>query len=165
MGWLLRYVTGAASKLAAQCAELALEVGDAIFRRRGSHARSKLHAACLVGRNILAAPDVDSDMTQITTQITPHRNNLLIRRAPAETRAAGGLLIIPDSAQGKAGRGTVVAAGPGRHTETGTLIPPQCRSGDVVLFRADLGHEVVVGSETLVMLNDDAVMVVIEEGA
>lgn len=98
------------------------------------------------------------------TQITPKRNYLLIRRAPAENRSPGGLYI-PDAHRAKAGRGTVVAAGPGRHTETGVLVAPECKPGQVVLFRADLGQDVDVEGETFVLIDDDAVMVVIEEGA
>lgn len=95
------------------------------------------------------------------SKIRPLGSNLLVRRAPAEERSAGGLYI-PDTAQKPPQRGVVVAAGPGRKTEAGNLIPNDIKEGDVVLFAEGLGREVKVDGETLVVINEDLIMATVE---
>ena len=94
-------------------------------------------------------------------KLRPLGSNLLIRRADAEERSPGGLYI-PEKAQNKPQRGTVVAAGPGYVSESGTFIETTVRVGDTVLFGAPYGVEVVFEGETLVMLGEDGVLAVVE---
>lgn len=98
------------------------------------------------------------------TKFTPRGNNLLIRRAdPERTTGAIGRIIIPDTVQKPTGRGRVIAAGPGRWSESGnTRIPCECRIGDVVLFPAHLGAELVIDGEKFTLLADDEILAVVE---
>jgi chaperonin GroES len=95
------------------------------------------------------------------TKVRPLGNNLLVRRAEAEEKTPGGL-IVPDSAKKKPHRGMVVAAGPGVHTEHGYFIATECATGDVVLFPEGIGIEVQLDGEALVMFSEDAAIAVVE---
>ena len=95
------------------------------------------------------------------SKIRPLGNHLLVRRASAEERSPGGLYI-PDTAQKPPQRGVVVAAGPGRKNEAGTLIPNDVVEGDVVLFAEGLGRDIKVNGETLVVISEDLILATVE---
>lgn len=95
-------------------------------------------------------------------KLRPLANNLLIRRATAEERSAGGI-IIPEKAQNKPHRGTVLAAGEGYVNDNGVFVETTVKVGDVVIFGAALGVDVQVDGEMLVMIAEDGVLAVVEE--
>ena len=88
-------------------------------------------------------------------KIRPLNDRVLIVRIEGEETTSGGI-IIPDSAKEKPQEGKVIAAGPGRLTEEGTLIPMQVKEGDKVLFGKYAGSEMKLdGVEHLIMREDD----------
>jgi chaperonin GroES len=111
-------------------------------------------------RTVCTEPRTDP-VRCLAMTIRPLGNNLFIRRAPAEEQSRGGI-IIPDTAQKRPHRGTVVAAGPGVRNDRGDLVPNEVRAEDVVLFAEGLGRDITVGSETLVIISSDLVLGVIE---
>lgn len=94
-------------------------------------------------------------------KIRPLGNNLFIRCAAADETSRGGI-IIPDTAQKRPHRGTVVAAGPGVRNDHNEIVPNDVRAGDVVLFGEGLGRDVTVDGETLVIISSDLVLGVVE---
>lgn len=66
-------------------------------------------------------------------KLVPLFDRVLIRRAEAVTKTKGGI-VIPEKAQGKVLRGTVVAIGPGSRNDQGQHIPPSIKVGDTVLL-------------------------------
>jgi len=64
--------------------------------------------------------------------LKPLYNYVLLERLDEESVTAGGI-IIPDNAREKPSRGRVVATGNGVY-DSGLLIAPTVRAGDVVLF-------------------------------
>ena len=90
----------------------------------------------------------------------PLRNNLLIRRAPRETKA--GHIIIPDSVQKPADRGIVVAAGPGLTNPDGTRQPTAVAVGETVLIPGHMGHAVKIDDVEHTLISDDLVAAVEE---
>lgn len=90
----------------------------------------------------------------------PMQNLLLIRRDEASEQTPGGLYLAP-AAREKPHRGEVLAAGPGRYTDSGTLIPMTVAPGDRVVFAPGVGAAVSVDGEELLLVNEDAVMAVI----
>ena len=64
----------------------------------------------------------------MSVNIKPLADRVLIEPAAAETTTASGI-IIPDNAQEKPQRGTVVAVGPGKKDE-----PTTVKVGDTVLY-------------------------------
>lgn len=86
----------------------------------------------------------------MSVSIKPLADRVLIEPAAAEQTTASGI-IIPDSAQEKPQKGTVVAAGPGKKDE-----PTTVKVGDTVLYGkysgTELAHE---GTDYLMMRESD----------
>ncbi|KAJ8713350.1 hypothetical protein PYW07_013720 [Mythimna separata] len=73
------------------------------------------------------------NMSNIVKQLIPLLDRVLIRRAEAITKTAGGI-VIPEKAQGKVLHGEVVAVGPGARKDNGDFIPILVKVGDKVLL-------------------------------
>lgn len=76
-----------------------------------------------------------------------------------------GLLVIPSTAKKPAPmRGEVMAMGPGMLKKDGTRWEmPDCKPGDVILFRPNSGQEYTIDDTTYLKIHDDDVLAVIEE--
>lgn len=94
------------------------------------------------------------------TTIRPLRDRIVVRREQ-ETKTAGGILI-PDTAGEKPVIGVVLAVGPGKTLESGTVQEVSVKTGDKVLFGKYAGTEVEVAGEKLVVMREDDIMGVIE---
>ena len=76
----------------------------------------------------------------------------------AQTTASG--IVLPDSAKEKSQRGTVLAVGPGKVLDNGSVRAPKVKAGDQVLFGKYSGTEVKLdGTEYLVVREDDILAV------
>jgi chaperonin GroES len=87
--------------------------------------------------------------------IKPLHDRVLVRPAAAEEKTAGGI-IIPDTAQEKPQRGTVVAAGPGKKDE-----PVTVKEGDTVLYGKYAGTEVTLDGETVLIMRESDILGII----
>jgi len=87
--------------------------------------------------------------------IKPLADRVLIEPLPAETKTASGLFI-PDSAQEKQHKGTVVAVGNGKKDE-----PLTVKVGDTVLYGKYSGSELKLeGNDYLIMREEDIMAVI-----
>jgi chaperonin GroES len=77
---------------------------------------------------------------EVAMKLRPLGDRIIVRRTEAAEKSAGGV-IIPDAAQQKPQRGTVLAVGPGKLLKDGSRRPLQVREGDRVLFTAWAGDE------------------------
>ncbi len=92
-------------------------------------------------------------------KLKPLADRVVVKPAPAEEKTSGGL-IIPDSAQEKPQRGTIVAVGPGK-VENGNKIDMSVDEGDNVLYGKYAGTEVTLdGEEVLIMRESDILGIV-----
>ncbi|XP_015525093.1 10 kDa heat shock protein, mitochondrial [Neodiprion pinetum] len=66
-------------------------------------------------------------------RLIPLFDRVLIQRAEAVTKTKGGI-VIPEKAQAKVLKGTVVAIGPGSRNNKGEHMPLSVKVGDVVLL-------------------------------
>lgn len=88
-------------------------------------------------------------------KIDPLANRVVVEPAPAEEVSSGGI-ILPDTAQEKPQQGTIVAIGPGKYSDSGTLIKITVKNGDKVLYGKYSGTEVTVeGNEYVIMRESD----------
>ena len=86
----------------------------------------------------------------MSVKLTPLADRVLIEPAPAETTPASGI-IIPDTAQEKPQKGTVVAVGAGTKEN-----PITVKVGDVVLYGKYSGTELKLeGKSYLIMREND----------
>ena len=85
----------------------------------------------------------------------PLHDRILVKRIESQEKTSGGI-IIPDTAKEKPQEGEILAVGPGARKDDGTLIPPDVKAGDRVLFGKWSGTEVKVdGEELLIMKESD----------
>lgn len=63
--------------------------------------------------------------------IKPLYDRVVIKRVEEENKTKGGI-VIPDTAKEKSVKGTVIAVGKGKLTESGKLVPPAVKKGDMV---------------------------------
>ena len=88
-------------------------------------------------------------------KIRPLQDRVIVERVEAMEKSAGGLYI-PDTAKEKPQEGKVIAVGKGKRKEDGTLIPPDVKAGDRILFSKYSGNDVTVdGKEYIIMREDD----------
>jgi chaperonin GroES len=92
----------------------------------------------------------------------PLHDRVVIQRADAEAKSAGGI-IIPDTAGEKPQQGEVVAVGPGGRDEAGKLIPIDLRKGNKVLFGKWSGTEVKIDGKELLIMKESDIMGVLEK--
>eukprot|EP00800_Vazella_pourtalesii_P021864 TRINITY_DN8288_c0_g2_i1.p1 TRINITY_DN8288_c0_g2~~TRINITY_DN8288_c0_g2_i1.p1 ORF type:complete len:102 (+),score=15.58 TRINITY_DN8288_c0_g2_i1:90-395(+) len=83
----------------------------------------------------------------------PLFDRVLVRRAALETQTKGGLFI-PEKAQSKTNRATVLAVGPGKRDEVGKLIPLSVTMGEDVLVPEYGGTKITIEDEELVLFRD-----------
>ncbi len=96
----------------------------------------------------------------MSTNLKPLFDRIVIKRLEAETRSAGGIYI-PDAATEKPIQGEVVAVGPGKTLDNGSLRAPSVKIGDKVLFGKYSGTEVKIdGTEYLVVKEEDLFAIV-----
>lgn len=94
--------------------------------------------------------------------IKPLGNRVLVKRFEAKTTKGG--IILPDTAKEKPKQGEIVAVGPGKRDEEGTLLPMHVQVGDKVLFSSYAGTEVKTSEqdgEYLIMSEDDILGVLV----
>ncbi len=85
---------------------------------------------------------------------------VLDKRIEEEEKTAGGI-IIPDTAKEKPQEGEVVAVGPGKRLDSGSVQEMGVKAGDRILFSKYGGTEVKIdGQEYLIMREDDILGVV-----
>ena len=84
----------------------------------------------------------------------PLKDRVLVEPHKAEEKTASGI-IIPDSAQEKPQKGTVIAVGEGKKDE-----PISVKAGDVVIYGKYGGTEIhIEGKDYLIMRKDDILLV------
>ena len=65
--------------------------------------------------------------------IRPLQDRVVVRRTEEETKSAGGI-VIPDSAAEKPSQGEVIAVGPGKKLDNGSIQSVDLKSGDKILL-------------------------------
>ncbi|MDD2732362.1 MAG: co-chaperone GroES [Desulfuromonadaceae bacterium] len=93
--------------------------------------------------------------------LRPLQDRIIVKRVEEETKTAGGLFI-PETAKEKPQRGQIVAAGNGKKTEDGKVLPLDVKIGDIVLFGKYAGTEVKVDGEDYLMMREDDILAVVE---
>ena len=87
--------------------------------------------------------------------IRPLQDRVLVKRVEAEETTAAGI-IIPDTAKEKPQEGEVVAVGPGKRLDNGSVQEMGLIKGDKILFSKYGGTDVKVdGEDYLIMREDD----------
>ena len=94
-------------------------------------------------------------------KIQPLGDRVVVEREESEELTAGGI-VLPDSAQDKPARGSVVSVGSGRVLDDGSRSELQVKVGDRVLFSSYAGETFKVGDDELLLMREDDILAVIE---
>lgn len=94
--------------------------------------------------------------------LRPLHDRILVTRVKLGEQQKGGI-IIPDSAKEKPSEGEVVAVGPGKRLDDGSLLAPDVKPGDKILFGKYSGSEVTVDDTDYLILREDEILAVIED--
>jgi len=96
----------------------------------------------------------------VTMNIQPLYDRVVIRRMAEDEKTAGGI-IIPDTVAEKPMFGVVVAIGTGKLLDNGEVRPLMIKVGQKVLFGKYSGTEVKHNGEELVVMREDDIMGII----
>ena len=93
--------------------------------------------------------------------IRPLHDRVVVRRTEEETKSAGGI-VVPDSAAEKPSQGEVLAVGPGKKLDDGSIQAMDVKKGDKVLFGQYSGNTVKLDGEELMIMNESEIFGVVE---
>ena len=91
----------------------------------------------------------------MSTKIKPLADRVLIKVSEAETKTASGI-IIPDNAQEKPQKGTVIAVGKGTKEN-----PMSVNKGDIVLYGKYAGTELKHDGEEYIIMKESDIFAII----
>jgi chaperonin GroES len=91
-------------------------------------------------------------------------DRLIVSRIDEGEQKVGGI-IIPDSAKEKPQQGKVLAAGNGKTKDDGQRIALDVKPGDLILFGKYSGQEIKLDGEEFLIMREDEVLAVLEDGA
>ena len=92
--------------------------------------------------------------------LRPLHDRVLVKPLESDTKTAGGI-IIPDTAQEKPQEGKVVAVGPGKRGDDGSVTPMDVKKGDRVLYGKWSGTEVKIDGEDMMIMSESDIMGVV----
>ena len=93
-------------------------------------------------------------------KLVPLGDKVIVKRAEAKERSAGGILI-PDAAHEKPAQGRVLSVGDGCQLGSGQRAAPQVVEGDRIVFNSYAGTEVVVDGEKLLIMDERDILAVV----
>ena len=96
--------------------------------------------------------------------VRPLHDRLIVSRIDEGEQKVGGI-IIPDSAKEKPQQGKVLAAGNGKTKDDGQRIALDVKPGDLILFGKYSGQEIKLEGEEFLIMREDEVLAVLEDGA
>ena len=91
--------------------------------------------------------------------LKPLSDRVVVEPAAAEEKSSGGI-ILPDTAQEKPQQGTVVATGPGKVSDSGTLVEMSVKDGDKILYGKYSGTEVNVACTDYIIMRESDILAI-----
>ena len=92
--------------------------------------------------------------------IKPLHDRVVVQPAEAEEKTKGGI-ILPDTAKEKPQQGKIVAAGPGKIADSGTLIEPSVKVDDLVLYGKYSGTEFTFDGEDYLIMRESDILAIL----
>lgn len=94
-------------------------------------------------------------------KIRPLDNGVVIKQLEAKDKTAGGIFL-PEAAKEKPMIGKVVAVGPGRVNDNGTVTAMSVKKNDQVLYSKYTGNEVELDGEKYIIIRESDILGIIE---
>ena len=96
-------------------------------------------------------------------KVTPLSDHVLIEPLKQEEKTKSGILLPETAEKEKPEQGKVIAVGPGKKTEDGTLIPLQVKEGDVVLFTKYGPNEITIDEKEYLIAREEDILAIIRD--
>jgi chaperonin GroES len=93
--------------------------------------------------------------------LKPLGDRIVVKAIEAETTSRGGI-VLPDTAKERPQTGEVLAVGPGRTLDNGTVATLEVKVGDKVVYSKYGGTEIKIGGEEVIILRQDDILGVVE---
>ena len=93
--------------------------------------------------------------------LKPLGDRIVVKTIEAETVSRGGI-VLPDSAKERPQTGEVIAVGPGKTLDNGTVAALEVSVGDKVVYSKYGGTEIKVGGEEVMILRQDDILGIVE---
>lgn len=93
----------------------------------------------------------------MSTPFTPLGDRVLVEREEEQTTSSGGI-IIPDNAKEKPLQGKVIAVGPGKQLDNGSVQNMNVKEGDHVLFGKYAGTEVTLNDKAYMVMSESDIL-------
>lgn len=93
--------------------------------------------------------------------LKPLGDRVVVKALEAEETSRGGI-VLPDSAKERPQTGEVLAVGPGKTLDNGSIAAMEIKVGDKVVYSKYGGTEVKVGGEEVILLRQDDILGVME---
>ncbi|MGI9626818.1 MAG: co-chaperone GroES [Longimicrobiales bacterium] len=98
--------------------------------------------------------------TTAATKIQPLSDRVVVRALEEAEQMRGGLYI-PDTAKEKPQEGEVIAVGPGKRSDEGSLISMEVSVGNKVLYGKYSGTEVTVDGDAYLILRESDILAIV----
>jgi chaperonin GroES len=98
-----------------------------------------------------------TEVKEMTVNITPLHDRVLVRRLEEKETAKGGI-VIPDTAKEKPHEGEVIAIGAGK-LEKGQRVPLDVKIGDRILFGKYTGNDIKIDDQEYLILREEEILV------
>ena len=92
--------------------------------------------------------------------IDPLSDRVVVMPEDAEEKTASGI-ILPDTAQEKPQMGKIVAAGPGKVADNGSVVKMAVQEGDKVLYGKYSGTEITFEGDDLLIMRESDILAVL----
>jgi len=93
-------------------------------------------------------------------KLKPLEDRVVVEPKEAEDKTASGI-ILPDTAQEKPQEATVVAMGPGKASDSGTIVKMTVKVGDKVLYGKYSGSEVTVDEKEYLIMRESDILAIL----
>jgi chaperonin GroES len=94
--------------------------------------------------------------------IKPLSDHILIEALKVEEKTSSGIFLPETANKDKSEQGTVIAAGPGKKTEDGKILPISVKVGDKVLFTKYGPNEIKVDGKEYLIASESDILAIIE---
>lgn len=93
--------------------------------------------------------------------LKPLGDRIVVKPLEAESMSAGGI-VLPDTAKERPQQAEVIAVGPGKTLDNGTLVAIEVKVGDKVVYSKYGGTEIKVSGEEVTILRQDDILGIVE---
>jgi len=93
--------------------------------------------------------------------LKPLGDRVVVKAIEAESTSRGGI-VLPDTAKERPQTGEVLAVGPGKALDNGTIVAVEVKVGDKVVYSKYGGTEIKIGGEEVIILRQDDILGVVE---